>query len=263
MTPLSRSESGLTLPPVREVPVMRPLQWLAQGWRDFRGALVPSAAHGVVVAGGGLVIAVIALRYWYLLPGAMSGFMLVAPILATGLYELSRRIASGERPRMAHVIDAWRRGTRPLMWLGLMLAIAGTMWVLVSAVLVALFVTAPITGLESFVRHVILSQGSNLFPVWMMLGALGASVVFAGTVVSVPLLLDRDLDLMSAIITSGRAVAANPIAMGVWATIVMMVTALSMATLMLGFVIAIPVIGHATWHVYRDVVDASGLPPRG
>jgi uncharacterized membrane protein len=263
MPPLADSpSSGLTPAPVRSVPVAAPLRWLALGWRDVTRAPGASLFHGVLVALGGLAILAVALRFWYLLPGAVSGFLLVGPILATGLYEVSRRLERGERATLFDAADAWRRGTRPLVWLGLILVLAGTLWVLVSAVLFALFVKAPITGIESVLRHVILSEGSNLFPVWITLGGIGAALVFAVTVVSAPLLLDRDVDMLSALVTSVRAVGQNPLAMALWATIIMVATGLSLATLMLGFVIAVPVIGHATWHAYRDVVDAAQLPPR-
>ncbi|MCU0896114.1 MAG: DUF2189 domain-containing protein [Burkholderiales bacterium] len=253
---------GLTLPPVREVPVARPLRWLALGWRDFRQVPICSGYHGLAVALGGLVIVWLAVRYWPLLPGAVSGFLLVGPILATGLYALSRRIEMGGRASMTDVKDAWRRGTKPLVMMGLVLAIAATAWVLLSAVLVALFVQVPITGLEGFLRHIVLSKDSHLFTIWVLAGGLGAALVFAITVVSVPLLLDRDIDMLSAIATSVRAVGENPIAMALWATIIMLATVFSMATAMLGFVVTIPVIGHATWHAYRDVVDAETLPLR-
>ena len=170
--------------------------------------------------------------------------------------------AEEERVTLRHVIAAWQRGTRPLVWLGLLLVIAGTMWVLVSAVLFALFVRAPITGVESVLRHIVLSEGSFLFPVWITLGGIGAGLVFAATVVSAPLLLDRDVDMVTALVTSIRAVGENPVAMVLWAVIIMLATGLSLLTLMLGFVVAVPVIGHATWHAYREVVDASGLPRR-
>ena len=249
-------------PRVRVIPVLQPLTWLADGWRDLRYAPLVSLVHGFIVAVGGWIISALALAWLPLLPGAFSGFVLVAPILATGLYEMSRCRERGKPGDMACALDAWRRGTRPLVWLGLGLALAGTAWVLVSAVLVALFVTAPITGAEAFLRHVVLSQGSNLFPVWVLIGALGASLVFAATVVSAPLLLDRDTDLLTAVWTSVRVVGANPVAMAFWATLIMVATALSMATAMLGFVISIPVIGHATWHAYRETVDAKGIPAR-
>ncbi len=253
---------GLTLPPVRHVPVLRPFRWLALGWRDFTRVPFCSGYHGLAVALGGAVVVWIALRFWPLLPGAVSGFLLVGPILCTGLYALSRRLAVGERAGMREVKAAWRSGTKPLVWMGLILAIAATAWVLLSAVLVALFVKEPITGLEGFLRFIVLSQNSHLFTIWVLAGGLGAALVFAVTVVSVPLLLDRDIDMLSAIATSVRAVGENPFAMALWATIIMVATALSMATAMLGFVIAIPVIGHATWHAYRDVVDADALPLR-
>jgi uncharacterized membrane protein len=248
--------------PVREVALGAPFRWLALGWRDFTRAFGPSVLHGVIVTVAGLAIATIALRFWPILPGAFSGFVLVAPILATGLYELSRRLERGERPNLAQAMDAWTRGTRPLVWLGVGLAFGATAWVLFSSVLVALFVREPIVGFDGFLRHVVLSEGSNLFWVWMLAGGIGAAFTFAATVVSVPLLLDRRTDLPSALVTSVRAVGANPLAMALWAAIIMVLTALSMATAMIGFAFAIPVVGHASWHAYRETVDASGVPPR-
>ena len=254
--------TGPTLLPVRQVPLSRPLQWLLLGWRDFTRAPWPSLLHGLLIAAGGLVILAVSRGHWSLMSGAVSGFVLVGPILATGLYELSRLLARGEQPGVADVLTAWRRGTRPLVWLGLWLGIAATLWVLVSVVLFALFVTAPITGPQSFLRYVASIQSDFLFLLWLILGGLGAAVVFAATAVSPPLLLGRRIDLKSALYTSIRAVGENPSAMAVWALIIMVATALSLATLMAGFVIAIPVLGHATWHAYRDLVDASSLPLR-
>jgi len=258
----SENPTSSPLVPVREVPVSHAFRWLALGWRDVTRAPLASLFHGIVVTIGGWIILAITLRFWYLLPGAFSGFLLVGPILATGLYELSRRLELGERPGMRDVVSAWQRGTRPLVWLGLMLVIAGTGWVLVSAVLFGLFVQAPITGLESVLRYIVLSEGSFLFPVWITLGGFGAALVFAATVVSAPMLLDRDVDMVTALMTSIRAVGENPITMVVWASIIMVATGIGLLTLMLGFVVVIPVIGHGTWHAYKDLVDASGLPAR-
>ena len=248
--------------PVRVVSVGAPFRWLAAGWRDFERAFWPSLFHGLVVVCAGFAIAAIALRFWPILPGAFSGFVLIAPILATGLYELSRRIERGERPNLAQAIDAWKRGTRPLVWMGVGLASAATAWVLVSALLIALFVKVPIVGLDGFVRHVVLSESSNLFWLWVLAGGLGAAAVFALTVVSVPLLLDRRVDLRAALLTSVRAVGANPLPMALWAAIIMLLTAASIATALVGFAVTVPVIGHASWRAYRATVDADGVPPR-
>ena len=139
---------------------------------------------------------------------------------------------------------------------------AGTLWVALTATLLWVFGRGQPQGLLDAVRLLVASESAALFPLWLVLGGLGASVVFMVTVVSVPLLLDRDASLSWAVRASVLAVAENPIAMGVWASLIMLATALSMATLMLGFLVTIPVIGHATWHAYRDVIDADSLPPR-
>lgn len=248
--------------PVRQIPPTRPLQWLVLGWQDFRRAAWPSGFHGLVVATGGVLILALAIQFTALLPGAMSGFVLVGPILATGLYDISRRLATGQTPRLDHVFRAWRKGTRPLIWLGVLLMIAGTLWVIVSLVLFGLFVKAPIDNLYAFLRYAVQQQGDLLFGLWLLLGALGSALVFAATAVSVPLLLDRETDLRSAVLTSVRAVGDNPGPMALWAILIMLATVLSLATAMLGFIVAVPVIGHATWHAYRDLVDSSALPLR-
>lgn len=247
--------------PVRPIPPGRPLRWLALGWRDFTRAFWPSLLHGLVVALGGLAILWITLHHWYLLPGAVTGFVLVGPILATGLYALSRGMEGGEPPRLRQAWSAWCCAARPLLWLGIMLALAGTAWVLVSAALFALFVDDRLDTPLAFLRYVV-AQDDLVFLLWVVLGGLGAALVFAATVVSAPLLLDREVDFRSALLTSVRAVGESPVAMALWAALIMLATAVSMATLMLGFVLVVPVFGHATWHAYRDAVDAQALKPR-
>lgn len=228
---------------------------------DFRQAFWSSVMHGLAVALGGLAMLWTTVHDWHLLPGAMTGYVLVGPILATGLYALSRSIETGQSPRLTDACSAWRCGTRPLLWLGILLVLAGTGWVLMSAALFALFVETPIDTPLGFLRFVV-TQDDLVFSLWVVLGGLVAALIFGATVVSAPLLLDREVDVRSAIVTSLRAVGESPAAMGLWAAIIMLATAVSMATLMLGFVLAVPVIGHATWHAYRDVVDAQALRPR-
>jgi uncharacterized membrane protein len=249
-------------PTVRTIAFVRPLHWLQLGYRDLLAAPGPSLLHGLLIAIGGLVVLTLALRLWPLMPGALSGFLLIGPVLATGLYELSRRRTLGERPRLVHVIAAWRRGTRPLVALGLLLFGAATAWVLVSALLFALFLRTPIASPLDLLRYAVVGQGQVLFWLWLLAGGLGAALVFALTVVSAPLLLDRRVGLRIALQASVRAVGDNPLPMALWGALIMLATLLSMATLMMGFVFAVPLIGHATWHAYRDLLDADALPER-
>lgn len=247
---------------VRTVPIGAPLQWLALGWRDFLRCPGAGLVHGAFVAVGGWVVLALSFTYWWLAPGAFSGFVIVGPILATGLYELSRLIGRGQSPGLSHAIAAWRRGTRPLVQLGLLLAVLGTLWVFASASLFELFVKTPIEGPIDFLRYAAIEQGNVLFLLWTILGGLGVAVVFSITAVSPPLLLGRRIALSAALLASVRAVGDNPAPMLVWALVILIATSLSLATLMLGFLISVPVIGHATWHAYRALIDASDLPLR-
>lgn len=261
-SPSPSTAAAETLPAVRRIDAARPLRWLALGWQDMLAAPLPSLLHGLIVTVGGYAILFLALRIWPLLPGAFSGFVLVAPILATGLYELSRLRGIGGELSVKSVLAAWRRGTRPLVWLGVVLAIAATAWVLVSAGLFSAFVNRPILGVIDFVRYAVIVQSGHLFLLWTVLGGLGCAIVFAVTAISPPLLLERELDLRRAMLTSVRAVGDNAVPMAVWAVLIMLGTLFSLTTLMLGFVVTIPVIGHATWHAYRDLIDAGDLPLR-
>jgi uncharacterized membrane protein len=267
MTPPDTDTSSLrggdlSTAPVRQIALTRPLDWLALGWKDFTRALVPSALHGLLIACGGLAIAAVAWERFYLLAGALSGFLLVGPVLATGLYELSRRLAAGQPATLTAVFEAWRSSCSCVFGFGLILVVVGTFWVLVSALLIALFVDANITDAASFLRDVVLARDSHFFEGWMALGGMLAALVFAASVVSIPMMLDRDVDLPAAVLTSIQAVAANPVALALWATIIMLLTALGMATLFVGLIVIVPVLGHASWHAYAELLDTSALPAR-
>lgn len=258
----SASVPAAPMPRSLAVPMLRPFVWLALGARDLWAAPFASLLHGAAIAVFGFVVLLVALHFSALLPGALSGFLLVSPILCTGLYELSRRRSLGERPRLAHAVAAWRRGTRPLVALGLLLFAAATGWVVFSALLFELFLRPPLGSAEAFLRYAVAGQGALLFWLWLVAGGLGAALVFALTAVSAPLLLDRRIGLREALAASVRAVGDNPQPMAIWAALIMAATLLSMSTLMAGFVLSVPLIGHATWHAYREAIDASALPSR-
>jgi uncharacterized membrane protein len=236
-----------------------PWQWLKLGARDLRRAPWPGLSHGLCLAVfGGLVFALAHHNFW-LLSGAFSGFMLVAPILATGLYAVSRALERGSSVGLAHTMRVaigawWPRGrqARRLMRFGLGLAAAGTGWVLTSAAFVTGFAPAPVNSPADFLRHVVLAETGWVFEAWVLLGGLLAAPVFASSVVAIPILLDRDLRVRDAVYASWRVVLANPLPMALWAFIVMALTAIGMATLLIGLVPLLPLLAHASWHAYRD-----------
>jgi uncharacterized membrane protein len=246
---------------IRKVRPKTIMSWLRSGWRDFRQAGWPSMMHGLIVAGMSLIIIEIGLLFWPLLPGAISGFLVVGPILETGLYALSKRLEQGQSTGRRDVYVAWRHGTRPLLLFGLLLVVVATAWVLVSMVLFHYFVAVEIEGPLMFLRYVF-EQDDGAFLLWTVLAGMVAAVIFAITVVSVPLLVDRDVTTRMALTASVRAVGENPVTMSAWALFILLTTGFCVATFMVGFIVIYPLLGHASWHLYRDVVDASMLPPR-
>ena len=248
-------------PPVREISLEAPLRWLVLGWEDFRRALIPSLLHGVIVTLVSIGIMAITVYYWHLLPGAVSGFVLTGPFLATGLYALSRRLEAGKSARFKDAINAWRQSSKCLLMFCLLLVLAATAWVVFSVIMFKFFIDVAINTPHDFVRYA-LTQNDLTFMLWTILGALGAALAFGITVVSMPLLMERDVKTKLAIQTSIRAVGENPIPMLMWAMIILIITGICFITGMLGFIILYPLLGHASWHAYRDVVDAESLPLR-
>jgi uncharacterized membrane protein len=137
---------------------------------------------------------------------------------------------------------------------GLLLAFAGTGWVLTSASLVTAFAGAPIERPLDFLRLIVLAPDSWLFEIWLVLGALLAAPVFASSVIAIPLLLDRRGSVLQAVLASWRAVMASPGPLALWAALIMALTTFGMATLLLGLVVVVPWLAHASWHAYRDIV---------
>jgi len=249
------------LPPVKEVSPHRVFRWLSLGWKDLKHAGAPSLLHGAIVTIVSLVIVAITLLYWVLLPGAVSGFVLTGPFLATGLYALSRKLEKGRSTSFHDIVSAWAQGSHCLFRFGILLVLLATAWVAFSVLMFHFFIDTTITHPLDFLRYVV-TQNDTSFMLWTVLGGLGSALVFAVSVISIPLLVERDVTTKQAILTSVRAVGQNPITMVWWAMVIFIITGLSFLPLMLGFVTFYPLLGHASWHVYRDLVDANELQLR-
>ncbi len=247
--------------PVRTLSAEQPLFWLVKGWRDFARAPLPSLLHGLLFVVAGAAIVGIGWGRYELLAGAFSGFLLVAPILMAGIYEVSRRLARGDRPTMRDVVRVWVEGGACMVRLGLLLAVLGTLWVALSTSIILWLARAQGAGIGDFMRHFVLSPNWLPFTLWLVAGGLFAAMVFGISVVSAPMLLDRDVNLPTAVLTSVRVVGNNPVPMVLWAAMVMVLTMLGIA-LVLPMLVVVPVLGHATWHAYADSVDPSHLAPR-
>jgi uncharacterized membrane protein len=235
------------------VSLASPLVWLARGWRDLRCAPWPGLAHGLCVFLFGVLLLKLAGSQFWWLAGAFSGFVLVAPVVAAGLYGVSRGLEQGQPVGLLEVLALWRRRDARLVGFGLLLGLIGTLWVLTSASLLALLAPAPINSLEDFLRHVVLADSPFLFELWMLCGGLLAAPVFASSVLTMPMLLDRDCSLASAVRASWRAVADYPLVSAFWALLIVLLVLLGLLTWLLGLLVITPLLGHASWHAYRDL----------
>jgi uncharacterized membrane protein len=161
---------------------------------------------------------------------------------------------------LAQALSVWKPNDGRLIVFGLLLAFAGTGWVMTSASLITGFAGAPIQRPADFLRHVVLNDHTLLFELWLALGGVLAAPVFASSVVALPLLLDRRVGVMTAVLASWRVVMHAPAALALWAALLMGLTLLGMAAALLGLVVVVPWLAHASWHAYRDLVDARGVP---
>ena len=246
-----------TFPPIRVVALDQPLVWLARGWADFRANPFPSLFYGGCFSLMGLVQLVVfrfAVDYTSTLT---MGFMLAGPFLAVGLYALSRQRERGEPVNFRASLVAWRENTGGIGIYVLILTVVFLVWARASLVTFALFESRAMPTWALFFEQVTSFSNLAFIATFFGVGLLFASLVFAFSVVSIPYLLDRRADAVTAAAVSVMALARNPLTMLLWALLIVVLIGIGMATAFVGLLITGPLIGHATWHAYRDLV---GVP---
>lgn len=253
------------LPEVRRISFAALRDALGKGVDDFYAmpthAMFLCAVYPLI----GLLLARLAFGYSILplIYPLASGFALVGPVAALALYELSRRREAGQDVSVSHIFDVLQSSSiGGITALALLLFVIFGLWVMVAdAIYIANFGYAHPESISGFIRAVLgTPAGWMLILVGNGVGLLFAMLVLSIAVVSFPLLLDRDVGAAVALLTSLRAVAANPVPMAAWGLIVAALLALGSAPLFLGLPIVLPILGHATWHLYRKVVVADSVP---
>jgi len=235
-----------------------PWAWLAAGWRDLWRRPALSLGYGLAVATAGWLLAALLIRQGLspaLLPLA-GGFLLVGPMLAVGLCEMSRRYERGLPFRPAEVLFVATRSPVQLGFVGVVLALFMLAWLRFAMLLFALFFgLGAMPPLDAWIGVLLFTgQGLAFLAVGTALGGLLAAAAFALSVVTIPLLMTRDVDAVTAMLTSLRAVARNPRPMLLWAWLIAMLGAVGLVTLFAGLIVTFPLLGHATWHAYRATV---------
>jgi len=244
---------------LRPVGFADPFHWLALGARDF------ARAPGIGLFFGGCFVAM----GWALLiafenaPAYMlalsAGFLLVGPLLCMGLYHVSDRLERGERPRLVDAAMAWRRKLDTLAIFGVVLLVLEMLWARASLVVFALSVQDSMPDFAGSLKSLVDPKNLEFILAWTALGGVFATVIFAVSVVSIPMILDRRTDAITAGLTSIRLVLMQPAVLLAWAAIITVLVVLAMLPGFAGLLVVGPILGHASWHAYRASVEP--LPP--
>jgi uncharacterized membrane protein len=239
--------------PSRSLSIGAGFGWLRAGWADFRMAKGISLVYGFFVFLVSILVAWLAwqLGGFVLLLSVLSGFVFIAPMLAFGLYSVSRQICEGGTPDLGHTIRAIRRPLSNAMVYTLVLLVVFLLWARAGMMIQVFF---PLGGRPEW-GHIL-----TFLLIGSAVGSVFASVSFAASVFSLPMLANRDIDVITAVISSINAVLRNKPAMMVWATLICALTLVGFLTAGIGLIIIIPWLAYATWHGYRAALDVSGWP---
>lgn len=241
---------------IRRITTDAPWRWLGAGWNDIKRAPILSIGYGIVVVGAGLAINAYlwraGLSSW--IPVMLGVFALLGPLIAVGLYEISRRLEAGEPVRPGPMLFVNIKSPTQILFIGFFLMFAVLVWVRAASLIYALFISTSYMPLDDFLAFALTTApGISMLIVGTAVGGVIAFCIYLLTVVSIPMLMDRDTDAFTAIAAGISAVKKNPGAMFLWAWLIVIFIAAGVASLFIGLAIVFPLLGHATWHAYREI----------
>ena len=257
-TPQPPAESAFPQP--LRVGLDAPFRWVRAGARDLRCAPGPSLFYGLAFAlSGWLIVLVFRFAYPYAY-GLTWGFLLVGPYLAAGLYDISRRLEAGEPVRLAPTLVAWRSNVGGFSIFWIVLTVLMLLWSRASLIVFALYFESGLPSVDDLLKRVLSLEHWDFVVTYFAVGAVFALITFSISVVSIPLMLDRGTDAIVAAITSVRTLFENPAALVLWALLIVALIGFGFATGFVGLIVAAPIVGHATWHAYRELVGPGPTP---
>ena len=234
----------------------QPFHWLASGWADLWACVPVSGVYGLCFWLMAVVLALVFQAQPEYVMSIASGCLLLGPFLAMGLYEVSRRREAGLRPDLPSSALCWRKHVRSMGMLVLVLIVLELLWGRASLVVFAVFFNTGMPSTTGVLQAIFNPENIEFVVAYLIVGGVFAALVFSTSVVSIPMILDRDTDAISAAITSIEVVLRNLLPMLVWGALIVVIVA---ASLLLpwgaGILLTGPWLGHATWHAYRGTVQ--------
>lgn len=247
-----------SVPEINEVDISDLRISLALGWQDFKRApLLGLVFSAVYVLGGWLITWAMTAKgqVWWTLP-ASAGFPILGPFIACGFYEISRRLEAGEPLRAGEVFGViLRQKDRQIPAIAAVIVVYFLFWNFLSHMIFALFLgNATMTNVSSSLAVFLSPEGMMMLAFGTAVGAIFATLLFSLTVVSLPMLLDREVDFVTAMLTSFALVQANPRVMLGWGALIAVCLFAGMLPGFLGLFVVLPLFGHASWHLYRRAI---------
>ncbi len=230
---------------------------LADGAQEIRATGFQGVFYGIVFVLMGYAIAALYQQVWQLTMGLTAAFFLMGPFICCGIYDLSRQKAQDGEADFRRSLTCWSRNWKSIAFFAAILTFFMIIWVRVSVVLFALFATHNYPELTDMLRKIASMDNLGFIAIWSAVGCVFAAIVFAMSVVSMPMMLDRDADTMEAIATSAVTMWNNPGAMLVWALSVVILIGASLLFFLPMLALTTPLVGHTTWKVYRALVPAA------
>ena len=242
---------------IRKAELIKPFLWLIRGWQDILQHPSISIAYGAMVSAMGVVILLFASNHVYLIATAISGFLLVGPFMSIGLLELSRQQEHGKTLSFEGSLAALVSKKIPLKHFATTLLAISVFWFILSGLVLFIMyenITPSIQdSLWSGFLEMVTPQQVALY---IVVGGILAGIVFVLSAVSIPAIIDNQITALDAMLLSIKVVLTNLPIMIIWASLIVVLTMIAFSSYLLGMIIIYPLLGHATWHAYRDLVEA-------
>ncbi len=254
-TLVSGGDQILRLDVIR-VPVFRPFEWLREGWLDMRKHWGTSLGYGALIVALGWTLLIFCGTHPYFVAAAISGFLLVGPLMSAGLCEMSRRYSLGQSANFDDSLNGFGRNAPALFEFGVILALCAAVWFGLSALLLGtVFHIAAPDIRETLYRGFLDATNRSQVLAYIVIGGVLATAVFAVSVVAIPLIIDRHATAGQAMRASVNVVVRNIPAMIVWSALILFLTIVGYAPLLAGLLVIAPLLGHATWHAYKGTIS--------
>ena len=242
--------------PCQKLTIDAPLRWLKLGWADIKHAPKQSLSYGGIIVLLSYIVSSMVLIYGGLglLVSLLSGFLFLGPVLAIGLYSISCQIQAGMTPQLGYCLREGKRHLGNELIFAVILSVIFLVWARAASMTHILFPE---------VSNAVWTEFIPFLAVGTFEGAIFSAIIFCFSAFSLPMIMDRKTDVITAVITSINAVLRNKRVLFLWACLIVLIVTIGFATAFIGFIVLMPLIGHATWHAYQETIDSSAWPKHG